>query len=237
MKREHALLCADRLCKYFISGDSVVHALQNVNFVIYKGEFIVILGPSGSGKSTMLNIIGGIESPSSGTVQYDGLTLSEMNRTELCSYRRKHVGFVFQFYNLLPGLTAYENIELAAELSADPIDPKTLIEKVGLRERATHFPSEMSGGQQQRVAIARALAKNPDILLCDEPTGALDSTTGNEILKLLCDFNREYKKTVILITHNRDIACIADRIFYFKDGILECISENADVEQEREKFF
>ena len=160
-----------------------------------------------------------------------------MNSTELCTYRRKHVGFVFQFYNLMPGLSAYENVELAAELSTDPLDAKALIEKVGLAERAAHFPSEMSGGQQQRVAIARALAKNPDILLCDEPTGALDSTTGNEILRLLCDFNREYKKTVILITHNRDIACIADRIFYFKDGSLERITVNADVDQTRERFF
>lgn len=237
MASEHALLSADGLCKNFVSGDSVVHALRDVSFEIYPGEFIVVLGPSGSGKSTMLNIIGGIEGASAGTVKYDGQDLSAMNSTELCTYRRKHVGFVFQFYNLMPGLSAYENVELAAELSTDPLDAKALIEKVGLAERAAHFPSEMSGGQQQRVAIARALAKNPDILLCDEPTGALDSTTGNEILRLLCDFNREYKKTVILITHNRDIACIADRIFYFKDGSLERITVNADVDQTRERFF
>ncbi len=227
MVSKHALLSADGLCKNFASGDSVVHALRDVSFEIYPGEFIVVLGPSGSGKSTMLNIIGGIESPSAGTVEYDGQALSAMDSTELCTYRRKHVGFVFQFYNLMPGLSAYENVELAAELSDDPLDARTLIEKVGLAERADHFPSEMSGGQQQ---------KNPDILLCDEPTGALDSTTGNEILRLLCDFNREYKKTVILITHNRDIACIADRIFYFKDGRLERIAANADVTQAREQF-
>lgn len=237
MRSEHALLSADGLCKNFVSGDSVVHALRNVSFEIYPGEFIVVLGPSGSGKSTMLNIIGGIESPSAGTVEYDGQALSAMNSTELCTYRRKHVGFVFQFYNLMPGLSACENVELAAELSTDPLDAKTLIAQVGLADRADHFPSEMSGGQQQRVAIARALAKNPDLLLCDEPTGALDSTTGNEILRLLCDFNRAYKKTVILITHNRDIACIADRIFYFKDGCLERIAENADVAAARERFF
>lgn len=237
MRIEHALLRADGLCKDFVSGDSVVHALRNVSFEIYPGEFIVVLGPSGSGKSTMLNIIGGIESPSAGTVEYDGQALSAMNSTELCTYRRKHVGFVFQFYNLMPGLSACENVELAAELSDDPLDAKTLIAQVGLADRADHFPSEMSGGQQQRVAIARALAKNPDLLLCDEPTGALDSTTGNEILRLLCDFNREYKKTVILITHNRDIACIADRIFYFKDGCLERIAENTDVAAARERFF
>lgn len=237
MRSEHALLSADGLCKNFVSGDSVVHALRDVSFEIYPGEFIVVLGPSGSGKSTMLNIIGGIESPSAGTVEYDGQALSAMNSTELCTYRRKHVGFVFQFYNLMPGLSACENVELAAELSDDPLDAKTLIAQVGLADRADHFPSEMSGGQQQRVAIARALAKNPDLLLCDEPTGALDSTTGNEILRLLCDFNRAYQKTVILITHNRDIACIADRIFYFKDGCLERIAENADVTAARERFF
>lgn len=237
MRSEHALLRADGLCKDFASGDSVVHALWDVSFEIYPGEFIVVLGPSGSGKSTMLNIIGGIESPSAGIVEYDGQALSAMNSTELCTYRRKHVGFVFQFYNLMPGLSACENVELAAELSTDPLDAKTLLAQVGLADRADHFPSEMSGGQQQRVAIARALAKNPDLLLCDEPTGALDSTTGNEILRLLCDFNRAYQKTVILITHNRDIACIADRIFYFKDGCLERIVENADVTAAREHFF
>lgn len=237
MRSEHALLRADGLCKDFASGDSVVHALRDVSFAIYPGEFIVVLGPSGSGKSTMLNIIGGIESPSAGIVEYDGQALSAMNSTELCTYRRKHVGFVFQFYNLMPGLSACENVELAAELSTDPLDAKTLLAQVGLADRADHFPSEMSGGQQQRVAIARALAKNPDLLLCDEPTGALDSTTGNEILRLLCDFNHAYQKTVILITHNRDIACIADRIFYFKDGCLERIAENADVAAARERFF
>lgn len=231
------LLRATKLCKDFSSGDTVVHALQDVCFDIHTGEFIVVLGPSGSGKSTMLNIVGGIESASAGEVFYEGQSLHTLDAAALGRYRRQHVGFVFQFYNLMPGLTAYENVELAAELSAHPLDARDLLQKVGLAERADHFPSAMSGGQQQRVAIARALAKNPDLLLCDEPTGALDSNTGKEILRLLCDFHRDYQKTIILITHNQEIARIADRIFFFKDGRLEQIKENEEAVHTREAFF
>lgn len=217
---------ADAVCKDYTLGEITVHALKQVSFEIYEKELIVILGPSGSGKSTLLNILGGIETASSGQIQFREEVLDWSNQKALTAYRRAHVGFVFQFYNLMPGLTALENIELAAELSSQPLDPHKLLEQVGLGDRADHFPGKLSGGQQQRVAIARALCKNPDILLCDEPTGALDSQTGVQILKLLFDFNRNYKKTVVLITHNQSIAQIADRVFYFKDGNLERIEQN-----------
>lgn len=217
---------ADAVCKDYTLGEITVHALKQVSFDIYEKELIVILGPSGSGKSTLLNILGGIETASSGQIQFREEILDWSDQKALTAYRRAHVGFVFQFYNLMPGLTALENIELAAELSSQPLDPHKLLEQVGLEDRADHFPGKLSGGQQQRVAIARALCKNPDILLCDEPTGALDSQTGVQILKLLFDFNRNYKKTVVLITHNQSIAQIADRVFYFKDGNLERIEQN-----------
>ncbi len=217
---------ADAVCKDYTLGEITVHALKQVSFDIYEKELIVILGPSGSGKSTLLNILGGIETASSGQIQFREEVLDWSDQKALTAYRRAHVGFVFQFYNLMPGLTALENIELAAELSSQPLDPHKLLEQVGLGDRADHFPGKLSGGQQQRVAIARALCKNPDILLCDEPTGALDSQTGVQILKLLFDFNRNYHKTVVLITHNQSIAQIADRVFYFKDGNLERIEQN-----------
>ncbi|MDO4328953.1 MAG: ABC transporter ATP-binding protein [Lachnospiraceae bacterium] len=220
------LIKATDICKDFELGEVTVHALRHVSFEIDKKELIVILGPSGSGKSTLLNILGGIETATSGEIVYGGRPLDWRNQKAMTAYRRAHVGFVFQFYNLMPGLTALENVELAAELGENPLDPRTLMEQVGLSDRADHFPSKLSGGQQQRVAIARALCKNPDILLCDEPTGALDSQTGIQILKLLLDFNRKYQKAVVLITHNQNIARIADRVFFFKDGCLERIQVN-----------
>lgn len=220
------LMRAKELCKDYRLGEITVHALKQVSFEIYQGEFIVILGPSGSGKSTLLNMVGGIESSSSGEIFYQELELHKADARALTGYRRKHVGFVFQFYNLMPGLTALENVELAAELAADPLNARELLAQVGLPDRADHFPSKLSGGQQQRVSIARALCKNPDILLCDEPTGALDSETGVQVLKLLAEFHKEYGKTVVVITHNEKIAEIADRIFYFKDGNLERIKTN-----------
>lgn len=221
-----ALIRAEGISKDYVLGEITVHALKEISFEIYNEEMIVILGPSGSGKSTLLNILGGIETASGGKLFYDGKPLNWNSKKVLTEYRRAHVGFVFQFYNLMPGLTALENVELAAELGKNPLNPKTLLEQVGLMERADHFPSRLSGGQQQRVAIARALCKNPDILLCDEPTGALDSQTGIQVLKLLSDFNRSYKKTVVLITHNQNIAKIADRVFFFKDGCLEQVETN-----------
>ena len=221
-----ALIRADKISKDFSLGEITVHALKRVSFSLFPEEMIVILGPSGSGKSTMLNILGGIETATEGELYYQGQPLNWEDKQALTEYRRRHIGFVFQFYNLMPGLTALENVELAAQLSPDPLDPEELITQVGLGDRKDHFPSKLSGGQQQRVAIARALCKNPDILLCDEPTGALDSQTGVQILKLLSDFNRRYKKTVVVITHNQKIAQIADRVFFFKDGELEKIEVN-----------
>ena len=221
-----ALIRADKISKDFSLGEITVHALKRVSFSLFPEEMIVILGPSGSGKSTMLNILGGIETATEGELYYEGEPLKWDDKKTLTEYRRRHIGFVFQFYNLMPGLTALENVELAAQLSADPLDPEELICQVGLGDRKNHFPSKLSGGQQQRVAIARALCKNPDILLCDEPTGALDSQTGVQILKLLSDFNHRYKKTVVVITHNQKIAHIADRVFFFKDGELEKIEVN-----------
>ena len=221
-----ALIRADKISKDFSLGEITVHALKRVSFSLFPEEMIVILGPSGSGKSTMLNILGGIETATEGELYYEGEPLKWDDKKTLTENRRRHIGFVFQFYNLMPGLTALENVELAAQLSADPLDPEELICQVGLGDRKNHFPSKLSGGQQQRVAIARALCKNPDILLCDEPTGALDSQTGVQILKLLSDFNHRYKKTVVVITHNQKIAQIADRVFFFKDGELEKIEVN-----------
>ncbi|MCQ2397850.1 MAG: ABC transporter ATP-binding protein [Sphaerochaetaceae bacterium] len=224
----------ENIHKIYRTGDVEVHALRGVNFEIYDGEFIVILGPSGSGKSTLLNVVGGLETAEDGVLTFRGETVDWGKKSFMTEYRRKHIGFVFQFYNLLPGLTALENVELAGELSSDPLDPKKLIEDVGLADRAKNYPSSMSGGQQQRVAIARALCKNPDVLLCDEPTGALDSKTSVQVLKLLWDFNRNYKKPIIMVTHNADIARIANRVFYFKDGVIDHIAENQNPENPEE---
>lgn len=220
------LIEANHISKDYVLGEITVHALRDVSFTIQSGELIVILGPSGSGKSTLLNILGGIEQATAGTLCYDKNPISFDDSKALLAYRRAHVGFIFQFYNLMPGLTALENVELAAELSEDPLDAKELIEQVGLSDRANHYPSRLSGGQQQRVAIARALCKNPDLLLCDEPTGALDTKTGIQILELLRNFNQKYGKTIVLITHNQDIAKIANRVFSFRDGNLIEIREN-----------
>lgn len=214
------------LKKEYHMGEVIVHALRGVNLELYDGEFVVILGPSGSGKSTILNIIGGIDTPTSGEINYKGQEVEALDEKALTQYRRKVIGFVFQFYNLVPNLTARENIMLASELSEDPIDMDELLDEVALGERADHFPSQLSGGEQQRIAIARALAKNPDILLCDEPTGALDVKTGIGALKVLQSFNKNYKKTVAVITHNKSIGEIADRVIYVKDGVIDKIIVN-----------
>lgn len=209
-------------------GEITVRALQDASFEIYKGEFIVILGPSGSGKSTLLNMIGGMDKVSEGELYYLQTPLHVADSKKLTYYRRNNVGFVFQFYNLMPSLNAYENISLAAEISADPFNVEDMLDKVGLKDRATHFPAQLSGGEQQRVALARTVVKNPDILLCDEPTGALDFNTSIQMLRLLRDFCDDFQKTVVLITHNTAIAKIADRVFYLKDGRIESIVENEE---------
>jgi putative ABC transport system ATP-binding protein len=220
------LLRAKNLRKVYQMGEVTVEALKDASFEIYEGEFVVVLGPSGSGKSTMLNLIGGMDTITSGELYYKDQRLHGASDRELTLYRRNSVGFVFQFYNLMPNLTAYENVKLSVEIAQNPLKVEDVLKEVGLEDRAHHFPSQMSGGQQQRVSLARAIAKNPEILLCDEPTGALDITTGIQVLKLLRKFNEEYKKTVIIITHNGEIAKMADRIFYIKDGRLDRIEKN-----------
>ncbi len=214
------------LRKTYTMGDVVLHALDGVDFEIYEGEFIVILGPSGSGKSTLLNLIGGMDAPSDGELLYLGNPIRMTDKKSLTNYRRDAVGFVFQSYNLMPNLTALENVELSKEISNSALSSQEMLEAVGIADRSNHFPSQLSGGQQQRVAIARALAKDPKILLCDEPTGALDSKSGKEVLQILQKFSTDFHKTIILITHNAEIAKIADRIFYIKDGKISDIKIN-----------
>lgn len=220
------ILTARQLSKHYQMGEVTVKALNQVDFDIFEGEFVVVLGPSGSGKSTMLNMIGGMDSVTSGEMYYKEMPLHQATDKDLTAYRRHAIGFVFQFYNLIPNLTAYENVALSVELSKNPMSIETVMKEVDLSDRGDHFPSQLSGGQQQRVAIARAVCKNPDILLCDEPTGALDFTTGLQVLQLLKKFNQVYHKTVVIITHNAGIGKIADRVFHIKDGAIETIQVN-----------
>ena len=202
-------------------GDHTIVALNDISFSIKEGEFVVVVGPSGAGKTTVLNLLGGMDSSDSGDIILDGKRINELNERQLTKYRRHDVGFVFQFYNLVQNLTALENVELASEICQDSLDPKQVLEDVGLEDRMSNFPAQLSGGEQQRVSIARALAKNPKILLCDEPTGALDYDTGKSILKLLQDTNRKNNKTVIVITHNQAISQIADRIIHIRNGQVD----------------
>ena len=212
--------------KVYTMGEVKINALSKADFYIEKGEICVIVGPSGAGKTTLLNILGGMDTLTSGNVFIDGEDISAYSKRRLTAYRRYDVGFVFQFYNLVQNLTAIENVELATQICKNPIDPETTIEKVGLKNRKNNFPSQLSGGEQQRVAIARAIAKNPKILLCDEPTGALDYNTGKQILKLLQDTCRKEKMTVMIITHNSAIAPMADKVIRFKNGKSEDIIIN-----------
>jgi putative ABC transport system ATP-binding protein len=215
-----ALFRLVNVSKDYPMGEVVVRALRGVDLEIKAGEFLVILGPSGSGKSTLLNIIGGIDVPSSGDVFFRDKNLSAMSERQLTKYRRHHIGFVFQFYNLMPSLTAEENVEMATEIVAKPLEPARVLEQVGLGERLTHFPSQLSGGEQQRVAIARAVAKQPEILLCDEPTGALDYSTGKTVLDVLRRINDETDTTVVVITHNAAIGGMGDRVVRMRDGAV-----------------
>jgi putative ABC transport system ATP-binding protein len=212
--------------KEYQTGDTKIKALDNANFEIEKGELVVIVGPSGAGKTTALNILGGMDSITKGSVLIDGENISNYKREELTEYRRDDIGFVFQFYNLVQNLTAKENVELAVQISKNPLNVNKVLDSVGLKDRKNNFPAQLSGGEQQRVAIARAVAKNPKILLCDEPTGALDYKTGKQILKLLQDTCREKGMTVIIITHNGAIAPMADKIIHFKNGKPEDVVIN-----------
>ena len=209
---------AKNLCKSFGQGEGKVDAIRNVNFKIEQGELTIILGPSGAGKSTLLNLIGGMDSATSGSLIVKGEDLSKFNQKQLGDYRRNYIGFVFQFSNLMPNLTAKENVELATELKKDALSVDKTLEAVGLGKRFNNFPSQLSGGEQQRVSVARAIAKNPDIILCDEPTGALDYETGKEILKLLSSCAKTQKKTVIIVTHNSALKDMADHLLRIKNG-------------------
>jgi len=214
------------LTKIYRTGDVEVRALNGVNMQLYEGEMAVLLGPSGSGKSTLLNIIGGLDEATSGNVWFKDQELSKLGQSQLTKFRRNHVGFVFQFYNLIPSLTAWENVALITEVSPSPMKPEEALAMVDLEDRMTHFPAQLSGGQQQRVAIARAIAKRPEVLLCDEPTGALDSQTGVIVLEALSRINKELGTTTAIITHNAGIQKIAHRVFTFLDGKIATMQEN-----------
>ena len=220
---------ASGLTKFYRMGDVEVHALRGVDLELRRGEFVVLLGPSGSGKSTLLNILGGLDVPSGGQVWYHGEDLTEASDARLTQFRRDHVGFVFQFYNLIPSLTARENVAIVTDIAHDPLQPEAALALVGLTERLDHFPAQLSGGEQQRVAIARAIAKRPVVMLCDEPTGALDSATGVRVLDALERVNAEMGTTTIVITHNADIARMAHRVLYMADGRI--VREQANAER------
>lgn len=214
--------------KVYQMGENQIFANRDVNFEIKEGEITVILGPSGAGKSTVLNMLGGMDSPTSGQILIDNMDIAKFNDRQLTKYRRKDVGFVFQFYNLIPNLTTIENVELATSLVKDGLDPATVLKSVGLEERINNFPSQLSGGEQQRLAIARALAKNPKLLLCDEPTGALDYTTGKQVLELLSDASKKFGKTVVIITHNSEIAKMANRVIHINDAKVRTTIDNPE---------
>lgn len=215
----------DNVSRIYTSGDHELRALDKVSFTLDEGRFVVILGPSGAGKSTLLNLLGGLDSPSEGTITVSGRDISGLTDNELADYRASTVGFVFQFYNLIPTLTVYENVKLVSEISPKALSAKEMIGKVGLLDHLNNFPAELSGGEQQRISIARALCKNPQILLCDEPTGALDSETGVMVLKLLLDMARNYGKTIVIVTHNQNIAKMADVVIRVRNGKIRSIEE------------
>ena len=218
-----ALVELKNVSRIYKSGEHEQKALDDVDLEFGEGKFIVVLGPSGAGKSTLLNLLGGLDSPTEGTIVVDGQDISELSSDELAEYRAKSVGFVFQFYNLIPTLTVRENVELVNQISPNPLSGEQMIEEVGLSDHLNNFSSELSGGEQQRVSIARALAKNPKILLCDEPTGALDSETGVVVLKLLLKMARNYGKTIIIVTHNQNIAKMADEVVRVKNGKIKSV--------------
>ena len=218
----------DKVSKIYKMGEVEIRAVDNISFGISKGEFVVVVGPSGAGKTTVLNILGGMDTATKGNVFVDGSNIAKYNNRQLTAYRRDDIGFVFQFYNLVPNLTALENVELAMQICKNPLDAKKVLCEVGLEDRMGNFPAQLSGGEQQRVSIARALAKNPKLLLCDEPTGALDYQTGKAILKLLQDMCREKGMTVIVITHNSALTPMADRVIHIKNGTVSAMELNTD---------
>lgn len=221
-----AFVAFENVKKIYRTGEVEILALQNVNFEIERGEFCVIVGASGAGKTTILNILGGMDTLTDGRVMLDGMEISAYNKKQLTDYRRYDIGFVFQFYNLVQNLTAHENVELAAQICKEPLDAAQVLQEVGLQDRMNNFPAQLSGGEQQRVAIARALAKNPKLLLCDEPTGALDYNTGKAVLKLLQDTCRKKGRTVVVITHNQALTAMADRIITVKSGTVVSMVKN-----------
>ena len=223
-----AIVQFEGVSKIYKSGDHELRALDNVNLELEKGKFIVILGPSGAGKSTLLNLIGGLDSPSEGKILVNGTDISGYSDNQLADYRAQTVGFIFQFYNLIPTLTVYENVALVKDITKNPLDAKEILAKVGLSDHMKQFPAQLSGGEQQRVSIARAIAKNPQILLCDEPTGALDSETGVMVLSLLLSLAKDYGKTVVIVTHNQNIAKTADVIVRVKNGRIVSCEEQAN---------
>ena len=219
-------LTLTNVCKQYRTGDVCVDALKDASFSLEDGEFAVVLGSSGAGKTTLLNLLGGMDSATSGQIILDGKDVTALNKKGLATYRRNDVGFVFQFYNLMPNLTALENVEISVEICKNPLDPRAILTEVGLGDRMSNFPAQLSGGEQQRVSIARALAKNPKLLLCDEPTGALDYVTGKLILKLLHDVSKEQKKPVIIVTHNAALKSMADKVIHIRSGRIESIDIN-----------
>lgn len=223
---EDIIVSVRDMVKEYTMGEVKVRASDGMSFEVKRGDFVVVLGPSGSGKSTLLNVVGGMDRPTSGEIFVNGKNIAGYKDSELTMYRRKNIGFVFQFYNLLPNLTAFENIDLVTGVSENPLKTEDILKEVGLLERKNSFPSQLSGGEQQRVAIARAVVKNPLLLLCDEPTGALDYKTGKLVLKLLQDINRSMKKTTMVITHNAAIAAMADMVIKVKSGLVESVTMN-----------